>query len=72
MLHRKGQKRYWTDLSLLGQEPTFNELPGYLIMPLPEIANDKKKTRMLPKENETILSSNYLILTKSCIGNVCN
>ena len=24
----------------------FNELPGYLIMPLPEIANDKNKTRM--------------------------
>ena len=24
MLHRKGQKKYWTDLSLLGQEPTFN------------------------------------------------
>ena len=23
MLRRKGQKRYWTDLSLLGQEPTF-------------------------------------------------
>ena len=46
MLHRKGQKRYWTDWSLLGQEPTFTELPGYLIMPLPEIANDKKKTRM--------------------------
>ena len=24
MLHRKGQKtKYWTDLSLLGQEPTF-------------------------------------------------
>ena len=24
MLHRKGQKIFWTDLSLLGQEPTFN------------------------------------------------
>ena len=24
MLHRKGQKENWTDLSLLGQEPTFN------------------------------------------------
>ena len=24
MLHRKGQKKYWTELSLLGQEPTFN------------------------------------------------
>ena len=23
-----------------------DELPGYLIMPLPEIANDKNKTRM--------------------------
>ena len=23
MLHRKGQKENWTDLSLLGQEPTF-------------------------------------------------
>ena len=23
MLHRKGQKKYCTDLSLLGQEPTF-------------------------------------------------
>ena len=23
MLHRKGQNKYWTDLSLLGQEPTF-------------------------------------------------
>ena len=24
----------------------FNELPRYLIMPLPEIAKDKKQTRM--------------------------
>ena len=24
ILHRKGQKNYWTKLSSLGQEPTFN------------------------------------------------
>ena len=29
MLHRTGQKENWTDLSLLGQEPTFNYIYSY-------------------------------------------
>ena len=30
MLHRKGKKENWADLSLLGQEPTFKrETPSY-------------------------------------------
>ena len=57
----------------------FNELPAYLIMPFPEIANDKNKPEcifsylkkfvmyiLLPNKNKRfyLLSSNYLILTK--------
>ena len=71
-------------MSILGKW-YFNELPVYLIILLPVITNNKNKPecifsyfekfvmqKLLPKENKTILSSNYVILTKLCIGNVYN